>query len=96
MRIICYTSTYYYVYYDKYMYKSKKGKTMDINDEKTIEKLKNIFELSLILHDSINFNWNEGMQGYYQLALSNIITKNFTEFFENIDDEYVNVILQRM
>ena len=45
-------------------------------DDETMKKLKNIFELSLILHDSINFCWNEGMHGYYQLALSNIITKN--------------------
>ncbi len=69
---------------------------MDIKDEKLLEKLKNIFELSLILHDSINFNWNEGMSGYYQLALSDIVTKKFTELFKDIDKEYVEIILQKM
>ena len=54
---------------------------MDFKDEKQLKKLKNIFELSLILDDSINFNWDEGMSGYYQLALSNIVTEKFTEFF---------------
>lgn len=68
---------------------------MDLDDE-TIKKLKNIFELSLILHDSINFNWNEGMSGYYQLALSDIVTKKFTELFKDIDKEYVEIILQKM
>ena len=60
-----------------------------------MKKLKNIFELSLILHDSINFCWNVGMHGYYQLALSNIITQKFTELIENIDDEYVDIVLQK-
>ena len=64
-------------------------------DDETMKKLKNIFELSLILHDSINFCWNEGMHGYYQLALSNIITKKFTELIENIDNEYVDIVLQK-
>ena len=68
---------------------------MDLDDE-TIKKLKNIFELSLILHDSINFNWDEGMSVYYQLALSNIVTEKFTEFFKDIDEEYVDIILQTM
>lgn len=53
---------------------------MENIDNRTLEKLKNIFELSLVLNDSINFNWNEGAQGYYQLALSSIITKKFIEF----------------
>ena len=39
---------------------------MENMDNRTLEKLKNIFELSLVLNDSINFNWNEGAQGYYQ------------------------------
>ena len=69
---------------------------MDFKDEKQLKKLKNIFELSLILHDSINFNWNEGMSGYYQLALSDIVTKKFTELFKDIDKEYVETILQKM
>ncbi len=69
---------------------------MDFKDEKQLKKLKNIFELSLILHDSINFNWDEGMSGYYQLALSNIVTEKFTEFFKDIDEEYVDIILQKM
>lgn len=64
-------------------------------DDETMKKLKNIFELSLILHDSINFCWNVGMHGYYQLALSNIITQKFTELIENIDDEYVDIVLQK-
>lgn len=69
---------------------------MDFKDEKQLKKLKNIFELSLILDDSINFNWDEGMSGYYQLALSNIVTEKFTEFFKDIDEEYVDIILQKM
>lgn len=67
---------------------------MENMDNRTLEKLKNIFELSLVLNDSINFNRNEGAQGYYQLALSSIITKKFIEFFEDIDLEYVEIILQ--
>lgn len=67
---------------------------MENMDNRTLEKLKNIFELSLVLNDSINFNWNKGAQGYYQLALSSIITKKFIEFFEDIDLEYVEIILQ--
>ena len=67
---------------------------MENMDNRTLEKLKNIFELSLVLNDSINFNWNEGAQGYYQLALYSIITKKFIEFFEDIDLEYVEIILQ--
>ena len=69
---------------------------MDFKDEKQLKKLKNIFELSLILHDSINFNWDEGMSGYFQLALYNIVTEKFTEFFKDIDEEYVDIILQKM
>lgn len=72
----------------------KKGNTMENIDNHTLEKLKNIFELSLVLNDSINFNWNEGAQGYYQLALSSIITTKFIEFFKGIDEEYVDIILQ--
>lgn len=56
-------------------------------------QLKNIFELFLILHDSINFNWNEGYKGYYQLALSNIIKDKFTDFICNNDKDYVNTLL---
>lgn len=67
---------------------------MENIDNHTLEKLKNIFELSLVLNDSINFNWNEGAQGYYQLALSSIITTKFIEFFKGIDEEYVDIILQ--
>lgn len=67
---------------------------MENIDNRTLEKLKNIFELSLVLNDSINFNWNEGAQGYYQLALSSIITTKFIEFFKGIDEEYVDIILQ--
>ena len=67
---------------------------MENIDNRTLEKLKNIFELSLVLNDSINFNWNEGAQGYYQLTLSSIITKKFIEFFKDIDEEYVDIILQ--
>ena len=69
---------------------------MDFKDEKQLKKLKNIFVFSLILDDSINFNWDEGMSGYYQLALSNIVTEKFTEFFKDIDEEYVDIILQKM
>ncbi len=67
---------------------------MENMDNRTLEKLKNIFELSLVLNDSINFNWNEGAQEYYQLALSSIITTKFIEFFKDIDEEYVDIILQ--
>lgn len=96
---------YYVIFVLNYMYNmnnictyinKKKGKLMKNIDSKTLGKLKNIFELSLVLNDSINFNWNEGAQGYYQLALSSIITKKFIEFFEDIDQEYVDIILQRM
>lgn len=75
-----------YVHINTYSFKSiKKGKAME---EEIQKKVENIFELFLTLHDSITYNWEEGREGYYQLALSKIIKDKFLDIFAGIDEDY--------
>lgn len=65
----------------------KKGKNMDEND--VVEKFQNLLCLVETLDDSLEFCWNEGMQGYHQYKLSKIIKREFYNLLEELDPDYM-------
>lgn len=58
-------------------------------NETNMKKLEQIYELFLILDDSINYCWNEGCEGYYQISLSKIIKDKFTDLLKQTNENYI-------